>query len=544
MTVEIINGGLSFAASCNYLTLSPDDLVELREQGLVACVNQNGKQIYPQVALNITRRLLALGQQRGWANAALAWYADLVFATEVGRAILLPISGEGKVGASSSTNWLETSYATSVLQDLNTSLEDAEGPFVALLRSLTAVALGEGQFWPNRDSLENSSLFPIIAHLETSGIPILDQGTVIARDAGTVFAGMMLAFINIAPPISRELDQLTRSTYSRLKGFVPSKADIPAEEQAIILKQANVAVDKIYAAKSPEIHAPPQTWDFKLGVISAEKQSITLELKLPIESNEEIIDNIIDLIRPYVGAYGARVVHLLYEIANDPPYWRNPLVTVDTNELLDRLGLRRDDRGFHRSNNRERLRNVLNMAHSLEIVGEYTTWENGTPERKALRRTVLSLIGATYDPDESRDLSTAELFKRGLPKTMQIRLNFYEGVRRLDGRLGNEYILMPRLAEPKSLTKANYSSTPDLLRAYFIFRYRQMQMKSRELSVTRQTALEKANIKTKHVTRATQILTRALDKLVADGTLEQYEKIPNKPQQSFLVILSNQVVTT
>ena len=26
----------------------------------------------------------------------------------------------------------------------------------------------------------------------------------------------------------------------------------------------------------------------------------------------------------------ARVVHLLYEIANDPPYWRNPLITVET----------------------------------------------------------------------------------------------------------------------------------------------------------------------------------------------------------------------
>ena len=87
------------------------------------------------------------------------------------------------------------------------------------------------------------------------------------------------------------------------------------------------------------------------------------------------IDNIIDLIRPYVGAYGARVIHLLYEIANDAPYWRNPLITVDTNELLDRLGAKRDPRGIHRSKNRELLRNVLNAAHGLEIVGEYTTCE-------------------------------------------------------------------------------------------------------------------------------------------------------------------------
>ena len=115
----------------------------------------------------------------------------------------------------------------------------------------------------------------------------------------------------------------------------------------------------------------------QLGVISAQRRTVTLQMQLPLDYPQDTIDNIIDLIRPYVGAYGARVVHLLYEIANDAPYWRNPLITVDTNELLDRLGAKRDPRGIHRSKNRELLRNVLNVAHGLEIVGEYTTWEHG-----------------------------------------------------------------------------------------------------------------------------------------------------------------------
>ena len=191
---------------------------------------------------------------------------------------------------------------------------------------------------------------------------------------------------------------------------------IPADEQALIGKETLVAVDKVYAAKATEIHSPPAAWDFQVGVVSAQKRTVALQMKLPTELPQQTIDNIIDLIRPFLGAYGARVVHLLYEIANDPPYWRNPLITVETNDLLDRLGLTRDRRGVHYSRNRETLRNVLNAAHGLEIVGEYTTWEGGVKVRKAMRKTVLSLIGATFDDGESSGLSTEELFQRGLPK--------------------------------------------------------------------------------------------------------------------------------
>src|SRR6266849_4352049 len=89
---ELVSKEFSFSQACEYLSLAPDDLVTLRERGLVACLSVSGKQVYPQTALNITKHLLKLGRERHWEPETLAWYADLVFATEVGRAILLPIA--------------------------------------------------------------------------------------------------------------------------------------------------------------------------------------------------------------------------------------------------------------------------------------------------------------------------------------------------------------------------------------------------------------------------------------------------------------------
>lgn len=341
-------------------------------------------------------------------------------------------------------------------------------------------------------------------------------------------------------PLSKELGHLVRATYAKLKGggFALGGSAIPAEEQSLIGKETLVAVDKVYASKATEIHSPPEAWDFQVGVVSAQKRTVALQMRLQTELPQQTIDNIIDLIRPFLGAYGARVVRLLYKIANDPPYWRNPLITVETNDVLDRLGLTRDKRGVHYSRNRETLRNVLNAAHGLEIVGEYTTWEGGAKVRKAMRKTVLSLIGATFDDGENSGISTEELFQRGITKTMQVRLNFYEGVRRPDGRLGNQYVLMPRLAEPKKLPKATHSATHELLRSYLLFRYRQTRMKSHTLTVTRQTAMEKANITNSNPRQATLTLRKALDRLVALNEIEAYSSaLPAKPHETFEVIL-------
>jgi hypothetical protein len=525
---------LSFAKACEYLGLSPDDLVTLREHGLVAYLSPSGKQVYPRAVLDITQRLLKLGQERGWRYETLAWYADLVFAAEIGRAILLPLHTDKTQIAPAPINWLETPYAAPVLADLNEGYEKTDAAIIAPLRSLLVFAFGEGQFWADLEHLRHSTLYPVVEYLEAAGTPITNQGPVVGRDAGAILVGMMFAFTTIAPSISPELLQLVRDSIAKLKGSQTVDEDDPKR----ISSEGLVAVDKLYASKATEIHSPPDAWDFNMGVLVGRRRTIALEMRELPELAQEIIDNIIDIIRPFVGLFGARVVHLLYEIANDSPYWRNPLVTIDTNEFLDRLGLKRDKHGYHYSENRERLRDALNAAHYLEIVGEYTAWEDGKQVRKAMRRTVLSLIGATFDASENKGLSTADLFRRGLPKTLQIRLNFYDGVRRPDGRLGNQYVLMRPLANPEILPSARHTVTEELLKAYLLQRYRQTRMESRTLTITRGTALEKANISTKNVTWATRILTRALDKLVADGTVESYSSIPIKAHLSFTVVLT------
>ena len=531
---------LTFAQACAELGISSTELATLRERGLVACLRRGHRQVYPREALTLTRHLLELGRARGWESGTLAWFADLIFAAQVGRTILLPAGDhEPPAPPRPPRNWLETAHVAGVLRDLRLRGDAAAEPVVAMLRSLVAVTVGPGQYWPDGHALERSDLYPIIAQLETEGVAVLGQASAIKRDAPQAFMALVLAFTSIAPPVSEELGQLVRSTYAKLKGRHPFETAVSAEDQLLIDREALVAVDKFYAGKANEIHTPPAAWEVQLGVVRAQRRTIALQMELPEDYPQHAIDNIIDLIRPYLGTYGARVVHLLYEVANDPPYWRTPLITIDSNELLDRLGDKRDRRGVHYSKNRRRLRDVLNAAHELEIHGEVLVWEGGREVRRAIRRSVLSLIGADFDASEHRGLSTEELFRRGLPKAMQIRLNFYEGVRRPDGRLGNQYVLMPRLAEPKKLIAANYAATHELLRAYLLFLYREGGMKSRTLSVTRQTALEKANITNKNKSMATTTLRKALDRLVSDGAIESYSPVlPTGPQEPFSITLS------
>jgi hypothetical protein len=538
MADKTTSADLNFTQACEYLALSPDEMVTLREQRLAASFEIDGRQLYPKTSLELTRQLLQIGRKRSWSIATLAWYADLLFTSEIGRAILLPIRAE-QMG--SEVSWLASPYANAVLDSLKNKSEQDDTAVVTPLRSLIAIEVGKGRFWSDLNSLRRSPLYPLIEYLEHSGIPILDQVGAVARDAGAIVVGMLFAFSAVTAPLSEELADLAQVGVARLKGN--TQTVIYDGDTERITLEGLVAVDKLYASKATEIHAPPDAWDFKVGIISAGRRTVMLEMKVPSDAEQSFIDNIIDLIRPFVGTYGARVCTLLYTIANDAPFWRNPQITFETNDLLDQLGLKRTAQGYHHAANRRRLRDTLEAAHNLEIVGEYTVVENGKTVRKAFRRTVLSIIGASFDADENAGLTTTELFRRGLPKTVTLRLNFYEGVRRQDGKLGNQYVLVPRLGEGPKLHKANHATTQELLKTYLLFRYRQTRMKSRTLTVTRQTALEKANITDKKERRATATLRKALDRLVAEGILESYSALPRYLHQTFEVILSQKAVS-
>lgn len=540
---------LSFIKACEYLGLTPDDFTRLREAHLIQPVTEGAQQQYRPEGLRLARALLTIGERRGWRYPTLAWFADLAFACEVGRSILLPLPGQELTGSALPLNWLESPYLLTIAQNLETDLaamEAPEGPLIAILRSLTGVGLA--RFWRGKRALSHTALYPIITYYEQQGIPITGQADNIARDAGTIFLGVLMVFSLVAPPLSPKLGELVGHMYTSVAPSLDNPPGIETASQAItrerarIRKEGLVAVDKIYASKAPEIHAPDPNWEFKVGVVYSKRNTIGLQLKVPPETTDDMIDNILDLIRPYLGAYGARVIQALYQIANDPPYWRQPVITVQTNDLLDQLGQKRDERGIHRSKNRERLRDVLNAAHSLEIVGEYTTWESGKRERKAFFRTVLSIIGATYDPDETRELSAVELREKGLPRTLQLRLNFYDGVRQKNGALGAQYVLIPRLAQKEALVKANYAGTQEMLKHYLMYLYRQQPEKGHTLRVSRGEILAKANITNKNAHQATATLRKALDKLIADGTIVGYAaQIPTKAEGTFEIVLGESV---
>ncbi len=537
MTKDFASNELTFAQACEYLSVSPDEMASLREQGLVAYLETDGHLLYPVIGLELTGKLLQLGRERNWKAGTLAWYADLLFTAEIGRAILLPIRAEQ---LDSEVRWIALPYANAVLESLRSAPDKSDAAVTTPLRSLVAMAVGDGQFWSDLDSLQRSPLYVLIKYLEKAGNPILHQEQAVARDAGAIVVGMLFAFSAVTSPLSAELAELARGGVARLKAS--SQPVLYDGDEERISHENLVAVDKLYASRATEIHAPPDAWDVKVGVMSAGRRTIMLEMKISPDSSQDIIDNILDLIKPFVGPYGARVVHLLYETANDAPFYRNPQITIETNQLLDRLGLKRTSQGYHQNANRRRLRDALEAAHNLEIVGEYSTVENGKTVRKAFRRTVLSIIGASFDAEENAGLTTAELFRRGLPESVQIRLNFYEGVRRQDGRLGNQYVLVPRLNSPSTLPSARHTATSELLKTYLLFRYRQTRMVTRTLSVMRQTALEKANITDKRARQATVTLRKALDKLVSEGILESYTEVPRLPHQTFVVTLSQQAV--
>lgn len=533
---------LSFSDACEYLSLSAEAFVSLREQGLIAFRMTTEGQAYLKESLEITQRLLEIGRTRGWSVETLVWYADLLFASNVGRAIFLPL--HERAGNMPSQTWLAMDYNRAVLETLAEGEDFCDGAITSPLASLVTLAVGKDRFWLDTSALTESAVAPIVSYLEAKGTNLVAHDGAYVRDAGMIFAAMLFAFTVIALPTSSEFAALVKQASQDLKDV--DQISVSEAERALIKKEPLIPVDKLYASKATEIHSQPERWNFKLGLVRADRRTIAVQMKLPEDADEIMIDNILDMVRPFLGPFGARAVQLLYEIANDAPYYRNPVITIDTNEMLDRLGLKRDERGIHRSKNRARLRDALNAAHALEVVGEFTTWEKGKQVRKAFYRTVLSIIGATFDPEESATIATADLRTRGLPKSVQIRLNFYDGIRRPDGTLGNQFALVPRLTPPNvdhTLPSANYSKTHELLKAYLLFRYRQTRMASRQIVVTRQTALEKANITNKNASKATITLRKALDNLVADRTLESYSTpLPTKPHLSFEVVLSEHVV--
>jgi hypothetical protein len=313
-------------------------------------------------------------------------------------------------------------------------------------------------------------------------------------------------------------------------------------------KRGLIAMDTVYALYRPDIHrfdkGEGSVQEDKL-VIKRKSGKLSIQIPLPgFDQNEDSATTgddeskrelamvaVTEVARAALGDYAARVMHLLFEIANDYPHWRNPNITFSVNEFLDRLGYARDKRGIHYSKNRRYLMRTLAALAATPIAAERPVYDKGKEMRMVIIQALITSIRTLYDNDEEANasLSTWELFERGVAgDIMQVSIgqDWYEGVRRRDGSRGNNYTLVPRVGNPKLLANPIHTRTEDRLENYLYTRCKELKYSKLNISILRSTAMEKAGITTKNVTRATQILQKALDKLQDKGIIISYGPVP------------------
>jgi hypothetical protein len=295
-----------------------------------------------------------------------------------------------------------------------------------------------------------------------------------------------------------------------------------------------IALDAEYAAYRAAIHQPlgddefPQPDDEGW---SLHRPATALQLPLiPSDRDQRSQEGVVELLRHFVGEFPAHVMHLLFEVANDPPFYRRPDITVSINNLLDRLGYTRDSRGIHYSVNRRRLTRTLQALHLTNVE----LYQRRGKTTKAFSAPLLSAIGFTSADEDVRKMPLREVFRRGLPDVVQVSINsiWYKGVRDAEGRPGAHYQLLPRLSLPGASRRRGAPGARAAQRSgrsvdnlrLFIQRC-QVATQSRVVAVAFSSLLLEAGITNKNTSQAAVTLKRALEKLVQEGVLVGYRQM-------------------
>jgi hypothetical protein len=295
-----------------------------------------------------------------------------------------------------------------------------------------------------------------------------------------------------------------------------------------------IALDAEYAAYRAAIHQPlgddelPHT-DETGWTLQRPSSALQLPL-LPVDRDQRSQEGVVELLRHFVGEFPAHVMHLLFEVANDPPFYRRPDITVSINTLLDRMGYTRDSRGIHYSVNRRRLTRTLQALHLTNVE----LYQRRGKTTKAFSAPLLSALGFTSANEEVRKMPLREVFQRGLPDVIQLSINsfWYKGVRDGDGRPGTHYQLLPRatieragrrhgLAQGRPAVRTGRSV--DNLRLYV--QRCQISTQSRLVAIAFASLLQEAGITNRNTSQAAVTLRRALDKLVQEGVLASHRQV-------------------
>ncbi|HWE60751.1 MAG TPA: hypothetical protein VHB98_03495 [Chloroflexota bacterium] len=294
-----------------------------------------------------------------------------------------------------------------------------------------------------------------------------------------------------------------------------------------------IAIDDEYVAYRAAIHQP--LGDDEFGRMDEEgwrlERPVTaLQLSLlPDDRGQESQETVVQLLKYFVGEFPAKVMHLLFEIANDPPFFRRPDIRVSINDLLDRLGYTRDSRGVHYSANRKKLTQTL-LALSLTQVELRRTRGKST---EGYRAPLLASLGFLTNEDV-RNMPFREVFAQGLADTVPLTINpvWYRGVRGADNRPGTHYKLLPRTTPeqrgrkrgaPRGHTQVRSGRSVDNLRVYI--QRCQASTQARQVEIALSSLLQEAGITNRNISQALTTLRRALDKLVLEGVLTAHRQI-------------------
>jgi len=327
-----------------------------------------------------------------------------------------------------------------------------------------------------------------------------------------------------AQPAVGDIDVLTGQPLSELE--VEFRLQIQQEIEFI-------ALDAEYAAYRASIHQPlgddeaphpdDEGWSLR-------RPSTALQLPLlPSDRDQRSQEGVVELLRHFVGEFPAHVMHLLFEVANDPPFYRRPDITVSINELLDRLGYTRDGRGIHYSMNRRRLTRTLQALHLTNVE----LYQRRGKTTKAFSAPLLSALGFTSANEDVRKMPLREVFQRGLPDVIQLSINsiWYKGVRDVDGRPGTHYQLLPRTTiehtgRRRGATKGRAAlrsgRSVDNLRLYV--QRCQISTQAHVVEIAFASLLQEAGITNRNTSQAAVTLRRALEKLVDEGLLTAYRQ--------------------
>jgi len=299
------------------------------------------------------------------------------------------------------------------------------------------------------------------------------------------------------------------------------------------LDDNKMAIDAYYLESKPQLHAPLETNE--TGSLSGDWWEIarTNRAIVRVPANRLVEAPTRDILAARIagaalGPLAEQVMLQLFAKANEN--YRNPALRVELNELLDRVGFKRDRRGAHYTDSRRAISRTIIGLHFTHVGIQQT---QGAGKRRRSTGFVAPLLAAVGygETADVEGFSLQQVFEQALPEKVEILLNpaWYAGVRLPDGRPGEDFALIPLpTIEAPGRRRGRHAGgrvpVAVLLRQY-IGRCREAGHVT-GVTVTRAALIGAGDVRDRDSWQAGRTLGRALDALCHEGVLRGYEPVP------------------